>query len=92
MIHTLSHLILINYPDLLSLELGNILKYVNNLIEILLGGISKNDFWVMENSFALTSPQSFETRTPPMLQKLKVISHTLIELSHLILSQCNYYS
>jgi len=43
---------------------------VNNLIETLLGGISKNDFWVMEKSCVLASPHSFETKIPLMLQKI----------------------
>ena len=70
MILTLSQLILINWPYSLSLDLKNILKMVNNLIETLLGEISRNDLWVLEISCILASPQNFVARTHPMLQKL----------------------
>jgi len=46
---------------------------VNNLIEILLGGISRNDFGVLEISYILASPPNFVVRTHPMLQKLTTI-------------------
>jgi len=54
------------------LDLGNIKKWVNNLIKPSLGGVSINDFWVLEISCILAPPPSFVTRTHPMLQKLTI--------------------
>ena len=52
------------------MDLGNIKKWVNNLFKPSLGGISKNDIWVLEISCILASPANFMARTYPMLQNL----------------------
>ena len=58
---------------------------VNNLIETLLGGISRNNFWVLEISCILASPQNFVARTNPMLQKLTLpLSEECILVLHLL--------
>ena len=43
---------------------------VNNLIKLLLGLISRNNFWVLEISCILTSPQSFVSKTHSIIQKI----------------------
>ena len=58
-------------------KLRKYLKLVNNLIKSLLGGISRNDLWVLDISCILASPQSFVARTHPMLQKLTSRDSTL---------------
>lgn len=45
---------------------------VNNLIETLLGRISRNYLWVLDMSCILASPRNIVARTDPMLQKLTV--------------------
>ena len=60
-------------------------KLDNNLIKSLLGRISKNDFWVLEISCILASPQRFAARTHPMLQKITIpLSEECVLMLHLL--------
>ena len=46
------------------------IKLVNNLIKSCLGGISRNDLWVLQISCILSYPPNFMARTHLILQKL----------------------
>lgn len=57
---------------------------VNNLIKSLLGGISRNDFWVSKISCILSSPPNFVARTHLMLQKLIMGSPSMKQITRMM--------